>query len=314
MNREHKKIMIVGASSKAAEGITRVLASETDYSLVYLTTKNIGDFANDTNQRRKIFQVDFTNRTAVKEICLQEKPNVIINTAAYTNVDGCETHKQDCWRVNVQGVENLVYASRVTDAHLIHFSTDYLFDGENGPYPEDAKPNPIGYYGKSKLASENVCQSSTTPSTVIRTNVLYGATVDRKPNFVTWVLDKLLSTEPFMVVDDQFSNPTIIDDLGWAVLRIIEKQATGIYNVAGADWCSRYDFAQKIAEVFKLNPANMKKVATADLGQKAPRPMKGGLVTLKAQTDLGIRLAGIEDGLFTMRRQLQLMGFQEWKL
>lgn len=313
---EPKTILIVGASSKAAEGIARVMMMETQYRIVFCSSQmaDIGDTAVQYKSM-EIVPVNFTDRKALKEVVMKERPAYIINCAAYTNVDGAETEKELCWKVNVKGVENLVHYARVVDAHLIHFSTDYLFDGKNGPYAETATPSPLGYYGKSKLAGENVIKSGNLEKwTILRTNVLYGATHDLKPDFVIWVLEKLAAEKKFSVVDDQWGNPTLIDDIGLAVERIIAKNAKGVYNIGGGDYISRFDFAQKIAEVFQQDSSLIKRGKTSDLKQVAERPMRGGLITLKAETELGMSFAGIEAGLITTRRLFQQFGVRRWKL
>lgn len=295
---EKERILVVGAGSKAASAIKDVLSAETSYELFFTEYVAVPDFDRD------VIMASFTNRKEIRDVCLQLRPTVIVNTAAYTNVDKCEQEKQEAWVVNVKGVENLVQMSRLVDAHLIHFSTDYIFDGTKGPYTEEDKPHPLGYYGKTKLASENVCKTGHISYTIIRTNVLYGATLPAQQDFVTWLLGKLEKAEPVKIVNDQFSNPTLIDDLGIAVERIVKRKRYGIYNVAGADWLNRWDFAQRVAEYFGYDKELIQPITTAELGQSAPRPMYGGLVTLKAETDLRMKMSGIEDGLSVIKQRL----------
>jgi dTDP-4-dehydrorhamnose reductase len=224
-----------------------------------------------------------------------------------TNVDACEQDKSTCWNVNVKAVEIITEACRLTDTHLIHYSSDYIFDGREGPYPEAASPNPINYYGKSKLAAENICIGAQIAHTILRTNVLYGFSQDRKQHFVEWVLHKLRQEQPFKVVDDQFSNPTLTDDIAIATLRIIQRNTKGIINVAGQTWHSRFDFAKIIAEVFGLE-ANFEPMKTADLGQAAARPLRGGLQSDRLQLLLGFRTADSLAGVHTYRQQLKMFG------
>lgn len=309
---EIQKILIVGAGSKTAEAINRVLAmSHTKYSLFWLTS---GVFSNIIPNNETIFQSDFTNRKDVKEICQRLHPNFIINTAAYTNVDKAEVERQQAWQVNVTGVENLVSVCRLLDAHLIHFSTDYVFDGEHGPYSEMDTPNPLSYYAKTKMAGENACIGGNIDYTVIRTNVLYGATKALKQDFVIWTLKKLAEGKRFTVVNDQYSNPTLIDDLGYLVEKIIRNRSKGMFHAGGADWVSRFDFAKMIAKVFREDESFIVPISTTELGQTALRPMRGGVIPYKAETTFGMKFSGIESGLVTMKRQLQIAGFHEWAL
>lgn len=309
ISNDKQTILVVGAGSKSAEAIGRVLAmSDHSHRLLWLTS---GTSQSVIPNNETIFQGDFTNRKEIKELCLHLQPNIIINTAAYTNVDGAETDRQKAWLVNVTGVENLVAVCRLTDAHLIHFSTDYIFDGEHGPYIETDRPNPLGYYGKTKMAGENACIGGNIDYTVIRTNVLYGATTTLKQDFVIWTLKKLAESKPFSVVNDQFSNPTFIDDLGYLVDKILRSRTKGIFHAGGADWVSRFEFAIMIAKVFREDIKLITPITTNELHQAAPRPMRGGVIPFKAETTFGIKFSGIESGLLAMRRQLQVVGHQE---
>jgi dTDP-4-dehydrorhamnose reductase len=309
---DKQTILIIGAGSKVAEAIGRVLSMSRQGQRSFWITSGTSQYATPNNTT--IFQCDFTNRKEIKELCLQLQPTIIINTAAYTNVDGAEIDRQKAWQVNVTGVENLVAICRLIDAHLMHFSTDYIFDGNNGPYIETDTPNPLGYYGKTKMAGENACIGGNIDYTVIRTNVLYGATTALKQDFVVWTLKKLADGKRFSVVNDQFSNPTFIDDLGYMVEKIIRSRIKGVFHAGGADWISRYNFARMIAKVFREDTNLIMPISTSELFQPALRPMKGGLVTFKAETTLGMKFSGIESGLLAMRRQLQIAGHHEWTL
>lgn len=129
-------------------------------------------------------QIDISQKYQVRELILNFFPDFVINAAAYTNVDKSESDKETAWKINVNGAENIALYSWTIDAHMIHFSTDYIFDGKNGPYSEIDKPNPICYYGRTKLASENSIRSSGVRSTIIRTNILYGPVKNGRSDFV----------------------------------------------------------------------------------------------------------------------------------
>jgi len=234
---------------------------------------------------------------------MQNIPQVIVNTAAFTNVDDCETDRSMAWQVNVTLVETLARLARVTDAHLVHFSTDYVFDGAKGPYTEVDIPSPINYYGKTKLAGENACLSSGADATVVRTNVVYGPGTSRI-DFVHWVLMNIESKTEMRIVTDQISNPTYVDDLAEAVTRIIMRKRTGLYHVGGSDYVSRFDFAKRIADFFKLDSSMMTPITTAELHQPARRPLRGGLVSIKAESDLRMKVRGIDSGLVSLRHAL----------
>lgn len=298
MIEEQERIMIVGANSKTAEAVQRVLSIETNYELLLVSRT-------PTTENPNILEGNITDRKKIKEHCMKFRPTVIVNTAAVTDVDGCESHKQEAWTTNVKGVENLVQMCRLFDARLIHFSTDYVFDGTKGPYTEEDKPAPLGYYGKTKLASENICKTGNIPYTIIRTNVLYGSAISNHTDFVRWTLLQLAKKEPLRIVNDQYSNPTFIDDLGHAVELLIKRKRYGIYHISGADWVNRWEFAKKIAMVFGYTNSTILPIKTEELQQAAPRPLYGGLVTLKAETDLRMKMTSIESGLSTLKQRLQ---------
>ena len=186
----------------------------------------------------------------------------------------------------------------------MHLSTDYVFDGKHGPYTEDDTPNPISFYGRSKLAAENALTTSGVDYAIVRTMVLFGLGVNIKPNFALWMIDKLKAGESINIVDDQIGNATMIDDLAWGILKLIEKKQTGIFNIAGKDILSRYDFALKICDVFGFNKDLVKRIKTADLNQPAPRPLSSGLITLKASTLLGINLMDSLESIRLLKTQL----------
>lgn len=292
-------IAIIGAGSKTAAALTTMLLEETNANLLLFSSRPIIS----ADPRITSFALDILDRNALKEPLLAALPNIVINTAAMTNVDACETDRGLAWALNVTLVEHLARICRIVDARLIHYSTDYVFDGAKGPYAETDVPRPINYYGKSKLAGENVCLGAGIPTAIIRTNVVYGADPE-KNDFVKWLIQSLEEGKSVQVVNDQFSNPTLVDDLALATLRIITKNRTGVYHVGGADYLNRYDFARRIAETFKFTDAKIEPISTASLNQAAKRPLRGGLITLKAEADLGLKFAGVGSGLVTVRHKL----------
>ena len=249
---------------------------------------------------------DITNREQVKKIVYDFCPDYIVNAAAFTNVDKSETEREQAWKVNVKAVEYIAEAARVIDAHLIHISSDYIFNGKNGPYSENTVPNPIGYYGRTKLASENALKISGAIYTILRTNVLYGIAPDSRPDFVKWVVESLRNKKNIRVVIDQINNPTFIDDLVQAISKIIEFGRTGIYHIGGREFLSRFEFTNIIADYFHLDKSLVTPITTEELNQRARRPLKSGLITLKAETELGYKPHLIPEALEEMKRELVL--------
>ena len=231
-------------------------------------------------------------------------PDWVINTAAITDVDRCETDRELAWRVNVIGVENVVRACEEVNAGVIQLSTDYVFDGENGPYTEEDTPNPIGYYGLTKRASEERVQSSSVRGLVIRTMVLYGYAPGVRLNFVMWLLEKLSSGERVRIVTDQWGNPTFADDLATLLFRCASESLTGVFHAAGSEFISRYDMALRAAQVFGYDPDLIRPICTDELGQRARRPLRSGLRIDKLEAALNTRMRGLNHGLRCLRSQM----------
>jgi dTDP-4-dehydrorhamnose reductase len=232
-------------------------------------------------------------------------PEVIINAAAYTDVDGCEIHKDEAWAVNVGGVKNLVNLCRKEKTKLVHLSTDYVFNGEEGPYSEDDPPDPVNFYGETKLESEKIIENSGIDSLIIRTNVLYGFGNKVKPNFFLSLLDKLSKNERIKIVTDQFNNPTLVDNLSLCIFEMVKKDVSGVYHIAGSEYLSRYDFAIKVAKSFDFDKNNILPTKTEVLQQEAKRPYRGGLKTDRAQKVLDIQLLSADAGLNYLKQSAE---------
>jgi dTDP-4-dehydrorhamnose reductase len=244
------------------------------------------------------------DRRTLLRIVQETGPDWILNAAAYTDVDGAETEREICWKVNVLGVENIAYVARKCQARVVHISTDYIFDGKDGPYDEEAVPNPLGFYGRSKLAGENVLKMSPVPHAIARTMVLYGTGKNLRPNFVSWLIDQLKEGNRVNVVNDQFGNTTLVDELAGGIWSIVRKRKLGVFHVAGSEIVDRFTFAEKIAHVFDLDASLINPVSTKDLSQAAPRPMVSGLIVAKAVKELGLKLSNVEEGLFKLKMQM----------
>jgi dTDP-4-dehydrorhamnose reductase len=299
---ESKKILVTGANGLLGQKVAEIFKNESEHELL------LTDLHDKAEQTRGFgyFQMDITKKEDVKESVKKFNPQIIINTAAFTNVDGCETERELSWRVNVDAVKNFIIASRVNSSKIIHISTDYVFDGKSGNYDENSKPNPISYYGKSKLASENALITSGINHTVVRTMILYGNGKNLRPNFATWLIDTLGKKQVVRIVDDQFGMPTIADDLAWGILKITDLDKSGIYHICGSEYLSRYEFAVKLSGIFALDENLIIPVKTSDLNQAAARPVNSSFILLKAETDLNIKPLNVTDGLYLLKSQLGL--------
>lgn len=294
------RILVFGSNGMLGQRLTKFFEAQH----VEFLASSFEDFS--YNKNVEYIQCDITDRSKTKKLIFDFCPDYIINVAAYTNVDKSESERETAWKVNVKSVEYMAEAARIIDAHIIHISSDYIFDGENGPYLETAIPNPIGYYGRTKLASENVLKLYAVKHTIIRTNVLYGPTHFGRPDFVKWVIDSLRNKNQIRIVTDQINNPTFIDDLVQAITKIIELKKEGTYNIGGPDFLSRYDFTLMIADFFNLDKNLVVPILTKDLNQPARRPLKSGLITIKAQSELGYRPHSYIDSFQIIKEELKL--------
>ncbi len=222
---------------------------------------------------------DLTSPDSCRELIAAENPEVVINAAAYTNVDGAESDAERCFAVNAAGVQNISAACRGRRIRIVHFSTDYVFDGTAAtPYREEDPPAPRGVYAASKAAGEKYLQEGSDDYLLIRTAWLYGPT---GKNFVKTILEKALHNPTLRVVDDQVGCPTYSRDLAGAVAVLLKQGHRGIFHVTNRGSCSWYEFTRKILAGAGFNRVSVEPVKTADLGLAAPRPAYSVLSSAK---------------------------------
>jgi len=261
-------------------------------------------------------QLDITDHDATLRLVREIRPKVIVNTAALTNVDYCETHKEEAEDVNVGGVRNLAEAARSSDCRLIQISIDSVFDGTYGHYTESDMPHPLNYYSLTKLEAEKVV-SQLSNYAIARPSVVHGwhsqtigaPSGSTKPmNFAMFVLDRLKNTETVRAIRDQYSSPTLADNLAEAVLRLAKSPEKGIFHTAGRSCLSRYEFALRLAQIFGYPPKLVQPVFTSEFPQQAVRPKNCCLRVEKAEKALGIRFLTAEEGIMEMKRQIPSIG------
>ena len=250
--------------------------------------------------------LDLTDRAATRDFIEQLQPDVIINAAAFTDVDGCEEQRELCWDVNVRSVEHIIEGAANLKTVFVHISTDYVFDGLSAPYSENDTPNPQGNYARSKMASENLVRNSELEYQIIRTQILFGTGRRVRFNFVTWVIDQLQKGNPIRVVSDQVGNPTYAPDCSEAIYRLLNKQAYGTFHVSGPDSLSRYDFALKIAKIFELDAGLIERISTEELDQKAPRPYNSTFVIDKLVNYAEWEPHTLDAALKILREEMQI--------
>jgi len=258
-------------------------------------------------------KLDKCERARVHETVQKIKPDVIVDTAALHNVDYCETHREEAWRVNVEGTRNVVDACKAVGAKMIFLSTDYVFDGRKGCYREEDQPNPLSYYAKTKLEAEKIVQASGVPHVIARPSVIYGwnpselaglkSSSGKSVNFVIWLISKLKNREEIRIVTDQYSSPTFADNLAECLLTMASSEKQGTYHTAGKSCLNRFEFALKIAETFDLEKDLIKPVTSEVFKQVAERPKRCCLDVSKAERDFEVKFLTVEEGLSEMRTQ-----------
>jgi len=260
-------------------------------------------------------ELDITDYKNVESVFKTYLPDVVINTAAMTNVDACETDKENCWLMNVSAVDNQVKVltelqNKDPDykPHFIHLSTDFLFEGKQGPLDEHAERKPLSYYGESKLAVEKIVESSSLHWAIVRTVLVYGI-VDNmsRSNIVLWVKQNLEQGKPINVVNDQFRTPTLAEDLADGCILIAEKKARGVYNISGSDFLSILEIAHLVADYYKLDKSLIKPSKSADINQPAKRPPITGFIIDKAKKELGYNPHTFMEGIQFLEEQLKQM-------
>lgn len=249
--------------------------------------------------------MDITSEDEVISLFEKFIPDVVINTAAMTNVDMCETDPEGCQKLNVDAVANLIAGCKKTNSFLIHLSTDFIFDGTSGPYKEDDIPNPQSKYAKSKLESERILAESGIKHAIARTMLVYGIVHDMsRSNIILWVKKSLEEDKHIKVVNDQWRTPTLAEDLAKGCALIAEKRAEGVFHISGKDMLTPYDMAIATADFFGLNQSLIEEVDGSIFTQPAKRPAKTGFILDKAKRELGYEPVSFEEGLAILKSQL----------
>ena len=293
-----KRVIITGAAGLLGQHLIRCFESvekrDPDFSILSID-KAANPFKYSANMR--YIQADLREFDSIKPAIEDYKPDYIFNCASYNNVDGAEKNRESADDLNVHLVENLL---ELASEKIIHFSSDYIFDGLHGPYSEEDTPDPINYYGQTKYRSERILKESGKNHLIIRSNVLYGTGLDIRPNFITWLISSLRRNQRVRIVTDQLSNPTYAGNLAQAAIEAAEKDLTGILHVAGDDYISRHETALRVAAFFDLDSKMITPTTTDQLSQPAGRPLRGGLKIDKAKRLLKTRLLGLDEGLGLM--------------
>jgi len=286
------KSLVVGASGLVGGALLRVLRrAQIDVAGTYAK-----------NPRPGLEPLDITHSARVRACIERHRPAVIFLTGALTHVDYCEEHADEAFAINVEGPRAVAETARAAGARLVFYSTEYVFDGNAGPYDEEEPPSPLSVYGRSKLAAERAISAIDENALILRTTVVFGWDSNSK-NFAMQVYRKVRTGERMTIPMDQFGNPTLAQYLARVSLTLAQRGARGVVNVVGADLVARSDFARALVKLFGGSPDLIVPVSTESLRQKAPRQLRGGLKPTKLERLLGREAMPLDDALKRLELQ-----------
>ncbi len=299
------RILITGSNGLLGQKLVHLITSKGEHELIATAR---GENRLSKTDGYTYASMDITNREEVLSTIKQYNPDYVINTAAMTNVDQCEDEQEACDKLNVEAVQHLVDACKETKTFLLHVSTDFIFDGTEGPYDENGTPNPVSYYGLSKLKAEEIVEQSDIEWAIARTILVYGITEGMsRSNIILWVKNSLEEGKELNIVDDQWRSPTLAEDLAQGCYLIVTKHAKGVYNISGGEVLTPYQMAMKTAEFFNLDKSLINKTDGSKFQQRAKRPSRTGFIIDKAKNDLGYNPHSFEQGIELMMQQMEVM-------
>ena len=298
-----KKILITGANGLLGQKLVSLL-SKNDNVMLLATARGESRFSIPENVSYQ--NLDITNAEGCKSLVDEFQPQAIIHAAAMTQVDACETERELCDSINIEGTRNIIQAIGDRNTHFVHISTDFIYEGDQEQYFEDSKVNPLSYYGESKWKSEQLFEKVKFPYSILRTVLVYGVLEDlSRSNIVLWAKGALEKGQQINVVDDQFRCPTLAEDLALACLQVIEQKATGVYHVSGKDFLSILELVFQIADYWNLDKSLINSIVTSSLNQPAKRPAKTKLNINKAIQQFNYQPKSFHQGLALVDEQLQ---------
>lgn len=301
-----KKVLLTGSNGLLGQNLLKQFLLEKGFEII-ATSRSENVFPIKTGYR--FIQLDITDREQVHKIADDVRPDVIIHGAAMTQVDPCEEHKDLANLINIEGTRNIAELAEECRSQLVYVSTDFVFDGESGPYSEDSQVNPVSHYGYTKLAGERICSALSVPWSIVRTILVFGVTpAMSRSNLVLWVKASLESGKAIRVVDDQFRMPTLVDDLAWGIKRIVDIEASGIYHLCGKEMHSVYELAIKVAEFFNLDESLISPISSGELNEIGKRPPKTFFNLEKAIKSLDYQPKSFVEGLVVVQNLLEKIG------
>ena len=291
------KLFVTGANGMLGQHLIRQLAEEGKFQL-HITGKGTNRVSYGKTSNVTYHALDLTDFKKVQALVEKVQPHIIIHAGASTQPNDCANDPAQCWKVNVGATRSLLRAAQKTKSYFIYVSTDFVFDGQDGPYDETAIPNPVNHYGESKLLAEEMVEMSGLHWAIARTVLVYGNKVPGgRSNFVLWVDDHLKKGLPIKVVDDQVRTPTYVEDLSKGIILMMLKHVKGIYHISGKDTCTPYELALKIASLRGYDSGLITRVTSDTFIEPAKRPLKTGFIIHKAVRELGYVPLALEEGL-----------------
>lgn len=298
-----KKILLTGSNGLLGQKLISLMVTHPDIKLI---ATSVGENRHPIKNGYVYDSMDITVPENIEYVINKHQPQFIIHTAALTNVDSCEQEQDKCWLLNVTAVAYLIEVCQKYNIHLIHLSTDFIFDGLNGPYAEEAVANPLSFYGKSKWEAEKLLFNSKIKWTILRTIIVYGIVNDMsRSNIVLWAKSALEKGLPINVVNDQWRMPTLVEDLADICLLAVEKDAQGIYNASGKDMMSIIELVEAVADFYHLDKNLIQPISSASLNQAAARPKKTGFILDKSYRVLDYQPHSFKEGLAILDKQLK---------
>lgn len=297
-----KRILITGSNGLLGQKLVDLLRKQASVDLIATAR---GNNRLPVTEGYTYASLDITVQEEVSDIFDQFKPDVVIHTAAMTNVDTCETDRDGCDVLNVNSVAYLIEACEKNGTYLCHLSTDFIFDGADGPYTEEGIANPISYYGESKLKAEQLLFASKIRWSIARTVLVYGIVPDMsRSNIVLWVKKSLEDGKTIQVVMDQFRTPTLAEDLAMGCWLLAKDEVEGIFNISGSDFLTPYEMAVMTADYYGLDKSLLQKADSSTFSQTAKRPAKTGFILDKAKKVLGYSPKTFQEGIAIMAQQV----------
>ena len=297
-----KRILITGSNGLLGQKLVDLLRKQSNAELIATAR---GNNRLPKTDGYTYASLDITIQEKVLAIFDQFKPHVVIHTAAMTNVDTCETDREGCDVLNVNSVAYLIEACEKHGTYLCHLSTDFIFDGADGPYTEEGIANPISYYGESKLKAEQLLLASHIRWSIARTVLVYGIVPDMsRSNIVLWVKKSLEDGKSIQVVTDQFRTPTLAEDLAMGCWLLAKDEVEGIFNISGSDFLTPYEMAVMTADYYGLDKSLLQKADSSTFTQTAKRPARTGFILDKAKKVLGYSPRTFQEGIAIMAQQV----------